>query len=247
MAKTIRTNQLAPNSIYLVRGKVTYSRISKHCTDEERAKMNEKRTFKIGTNFTSITICEAQVLAKNPQAPTIEERYAAECLYHSSANNSLNFNAMNKSRQLPSVAVASPTQPGVYDPITLEPGQELAAGLDVTLVMRVFKNEGSNNGVSLDTVLVNEPIRFYTNNNGVKAGLKEFGITFTAEAPSQGPVAEAAQPQSTPVAAPFAAATNASQATPASTPAASGNPFASYDANNVPTGIQFGPGNNREY
>lgn len=252
--KTIRTYQLTPGATYLVRGKVTFSRISRHTTDAEREKDNatrrSRKLFEIQSNYTSISIDNAQVLCKNSQEPTIEERYAAECLYKSSNNNTNNFSAMNKSRNLPKVGIS--TGNNTYDEIVLEPGKELAPGLDVTLVMRVFKGDAGNNGVSLDRVLVNEPIRYFSNTSDVDRTLKEFGITFNAMPPQVKPAEKVDANVSTANAAPAPAQTQAPDTTqdtntntaPEEQPAApaTNNPFASY---NAPQGIQFEPGDRK--
>ena len=186
MPKTINSNQLTPDATYLVRGKVGFSRISRHTTDEEREKQNQKRTHPVDKNYTTITVYDAQVICRDTANPTLEERYGAESCYKSSSKDypNLNFTGMNKSRNLPRVGVLEPL-PGNsnnYKEVVLS--GELAKGLDVTLVMRVFKGQGSNNGVSLDRVLVNEPIRYYeASNEAIDKSLASFGITFQAMAP----------------------------------------------------------------
>jgi len=182
-AKTITTNQLNPGATYLVRGKVGFCRITRHTTDEERERANRMRTHPIDRNYTTVTIYNAAVICRNPQNPTIEEQYANECLYLSSSPNypGKNFNGINKSNRLPSVAVTDgPSNPGNYNWIT--PESELAPGLDVTLVMRVFTGKGRN-GVSLDTVLINEnPVRYYGGSE-LKQNLAEYGITLPEKEP----------------------------------------------------------------
>jgi hypothetical protein len=200
---------------------------------------------KIERNYTSISLYNAQVIAKDPNNPSIEERYAAECLYRSSSANypGNNFSAMNKSHNLPKVGVFNP-QTNAYDEIKLD--GELAAGLDVTVVMRVSKGQG-NNGVSLDTVLVNEPIKYYQGASKITNEMKERGIVFNAL--PAGANGGAPEGESTPGIETiddgndngngFAAAPNAfASAAPAAAPAATDNPFSSYSA--------FGPGT-RQY
>ena len=240
---------------YVVRGKIGFSHVAKPTTDEERALANKRRTHPVDKNYTSISIFDAQVVCKDPASPSIEEKYAAECFYKSSspAYPGNNFSAMNKSRNLPKIGVLS--APNKYDEIFLD-GRELATGLDVLLVMRVFKGQG-NNGVSLDTVLVNEPVRFFQGGNGINEQLSSYCIVFTAASPSavpaeqpavaQAPVATmpadtSAVSQSAPVttdpatqAAPVAPATAAQ---PAQAPVMSDNPFSSMAAEP----ITFGPG-----
>lgn len=244
MAKrTISNAQLTPDSIFLVRGKIGFARVSRLCTDEERARDNVRRMHKIDKNYTSISLYDAQVIAKDPANPSIEEKYGAECLYRSSSANypGNNFSALNKSHILPKVGVFNPTTQ-VYDEI--KPAGELATGLDVTVVMRVFKGQG-NNGVSLDSVLVNEPIKYYQGASKVTNELKDRGIIFNAL-----PIDRAAV--STPgietiedddgnngiVPNAFA------PAAPAAAPTSEGNPFSSYTPG--PANNAFGPGG-RQY
>lgn len=261
MAKTIHSSKLTPNQTYLVRGKVGFSRITRHTTDEERAEANKRRMHPMNNNYTSLSIYDAQVLCKDPSQPTIEEQYAAESLYKSSSPKypGNNFSAINQTKNLPIVGVLTPTPetPNNYVETKLE--NELASGLDVTLVMRVYKGQGSNNGVSLDRVLVNEPIRYYGGNSEVDKTLAGFGITFQAMAPAkkEETAASTAPAQETTAAtapteqqpAPAQPVdNNAFAAAPASQPqaqpAATDNPFSSYGA--APNNMVFGAGT-RQY
>lgn len=255
MSKTISSGRLNPGATYLVRGNVGYSHISRHTTDVEREEANKRRAHPIAKNYTTITIYNAQVLCKDPTNPTIEEQYALESLYNSSSPKypGKNFSAMNKSRNLPQVGVleANADKQNYYVETKLE--NELAAGLDVILVMRVYKGQGTNNGVSLDRVLVNEPIKYFGGNSEVDKKLAEFGITFKAMPPSekvateesvQNATVEVSQPvvatqpvaqfqQEAPVVAPA----------PNPEPIATETPFSSYGT--IPNDITFGPGNRK--
>jgi len=185
----IKINDLTPDTTYLLRGKVAYSRVSRHTTDEERIKDNQRRTYKIDKNYTNITIYDVQILCKDPTNPTIEEQYAAECLYKSHVDKytGKSFSALNKSENLPKVGVID-EKTGEYSSVKLQ--GELAQGLDVTIVMRVFKGKNSmNNGVSLDTILVNEPLRYFSNNI-VEKDLEARGIIFHDEAPMEAPAGD---------------------------------------------------------
>ena len=105
--RTVHNSQLKQGSIIFVRGFVGFSRISRQTTDEERSKDNQRRTHQIDKNYTTITVYNAQVMAKNPQAPTPEEIYALESCYTSSSQDypGNNFTGMNKSAFLPKVGV----------------------------------------------------------------------------------------------------------------------------------------------
>ncbi len=187
---SINTNQLQNGATFLVRGKVGFSRITRKTTDQERAAANQRRaataqatgkpSYPIDKNYTQLTIYDATVIAKDPSNPTIEEKYAAEHLYTSKADGYTGqcYNAINKGNTLPSVSRL--VAPNVYQPIV--PENELARGLDVTMVLRVFGGRaGMNNGVTLDRVLVNEQVVRYRDgfSDQVTNNLKNaYGITF---------------------------------------------------------------------
>jgi hypothetical protein len=181
--RTINSNQLTEGAIYLVRGKIAFCRITRPTTDKEREEANLRRVHKVDKNYTHITLYDSQVLAKDPQNPTLEEKYAAECMYTSSnaQHPNRNFSAMNKSPNLPKVLAIG--ENGAYTDI--QPTAELAQGLDVTVMMRVFKGAG-NKGVSLDSVLVNEPIRYYGGGGShIAQTLEAYGINYVPPTPEQ--------------------------------------------------------------
>lgn len=182
--RTVSNKDLRPNEVYQVRGKIGYSHITRPTTDEERIEANKRRYHPIDKNYTTITIHSAYIIpaSGDPNNLTLEEKYGSECFYASSSPNypGNNYNAINKSPRLPRVGVLQ-NQPGMYQEII--PEGELAAGLDVTLVMRVFKGQG-NNGVTLDMVLVNEPIRYYGGTDAT-AKLAQGGVTFKELPPDQ--------------------------------------------------------------
>lgn len=186
---SINVNQLEPNSVYFVRGKVLFSRVATQTTDKEREQWNKSRKYAIDKNYTTLRICEATVVCQNPQNPSIVEQYAAERLYSTSSPDVKNpcFNAINKSPSLPAVFVLN-TATGQYDPVVLD--AELANGLDVTIAMRVFPTKG-NNGVTMAHIYVNEPLRTFESNRSDRAvadaAAQALGIVFSAPAPATRP------------------------------------------------------------
>lgn len=177
--KTINTNQLTPGKNIMVRGRMNYCRITSQIAGDELKRSND-RARQYGRQpdnrpFTKAVLENAYVECINPNNPTVEEAYAIERLYvKATAPQSGNFfEAKNKGRILPWVGIRT----DATNVKQLEPSEvkgELDRGLDVTLVLRVF-NGTPNNGVSLDGIIVNEPIRFY---NGANANmLAEHGIT----------------------------------------------------------------------
>ena len=145
--RTISTQSLTPGELFCVRGKLTYGRLAKQVDGEELEKDKQRRAARgmrpIERPYTSATITDAYVPLKDENNPTIEERYAQESLYISHANDSHGFNffAANRGNRLPWIGVRDPQDPFKVEQIVLP--NELASGLDVTLVMRVFQTRAS--------------------------------------------------------------------------------------------------------
>lgn len=187
--RTVQNSQLTPNTAFYVSGELGFARITSQIAGEELRKSDERRASRgwipVGKPYTTATVNKAKVLMKNPQAPTLEETYAQESLYTSQNNNgSYSYTCNNKGKFLPWVgqrnADGSVTQ--------LVPEGELASGLKVTLCVRIFAVRGRmNKGVTLDGIIVEEPIRYY-NKNQTSAMLANSGIAFHAN-----PEAEAAR------------------------------------------------------
>lgn len=199
--RTISTQSLTPGELFCVRGKLTYGRLAKQVDGEELEKDKQRRAARgmrpIERPYTSATITDAYVPLKDKNNPTLEERYAQESLYTSHANGShgFNFSAVNRGNRLPWIGVRDPQDPMKIEQIVLP--NELASGLDVTLVMRVFQGK-PNKGVTLDGVILNEPPRYFASADPT-ASLSALGITFipaetTAPAPESAPMAHEAFP-----------------------------------------------------
>lgn len=221
--RTISTQSLTPGELFCVRGKLTYGRLAKQVDGEELEKDKQRRAARgmrpIERPYTSATITDAYVPLKDKNNPTLEERYAQESLYTSHANGShgFNFSAVNRGNRLPWIGVRDPQDPMKIEQIVLP--NELASGLDVTLVMRVFQGK-PNKGVTLDGVILNEPPRYFASADPT-ASLSALGITFipaetTAPAAETAPMAhetfpfanQQAQPQPEPAPAQTFAQTN---------------------------------------
>lgn len=187
--RTVKNSQLTPNTAFYVSGELGFARITSQIAGEELRKSDERRAARgwipVGKPYTTATVNKAQVLMKNPQAPTIEEIYAQESLYTSqNSNGGYSYTCNNKGKFLPWVGQRNAD--GSVDQIV--PEGELASGLKVTLCMRIFTVRGClNKGVTLDGIIVEEPVRYYTNNQAASM-LAESGIAFHVN-----PAAEAAR------------------------------------------------------
>ena len=199
--KTVNTNNLTPGAIILIRGQVTYSHITKKIEGDELARQVDRarRDGRIPPDpnkpYTQLSIDHVTVPVKDKDHPTLEETYALEHIYQivrrETGETVWCYQGMNKGRDLPKVLVRNAQ--GGYDEI--QPEGELANGLNVTLVMRVFTTN-LNNGISMDAIMVDEPIRYFTSND-VLNQLEKLGVAVTrkAAAPAAVPGYSDAQPQ----------------------------------------------------
>lgn len=235
--RTVNLNQIQTPTYFFVKGKLSYSRLTKKIEGEELQKDQQRRLSRgfnpIDKPYTTATIHDAAILQTNPAQKTNAEIYGEESFYHSKTNSGYSFTANNKGNNLPWIGTSMDNGKTVDQII---PESELANDLDVILVMRVFSTK-LNNGVSLDGVIVLGPVKYFTNTT---SSLADYGITFNpapqsdtnvetvGPAPVQVPVQQPiqsetpfGQPQQTPT-----------QQTPFGNP--SPNPF----SNNSPFGQQ---------
>lgn len=179
--RTVSANQLADNTTFLIRGRVLYSRIRSQVAGEELARQNQ-RAMQQGRQprnrpYTTLSIYQAEVVRANPNAPMMnpEEIFATESLYTSTTqpNNGLCYSADNTGNYLPRLCVQEGNM--VTELSADEIHGELDNGLLVTMVMRIYNSGKPNKGITLDTIIVNEPIRFYQ--GGAAANLEKYGLT----------------------------------------------------------------------
>lgn len=188
MAKTQRTvelNSIRPNTTFLVRGKLAYSRlvnkIEGQALQDDIRSRRQRGIHPIDKPYTTATINDAVVVVKDPNNLAPQEIYAQESFYASRAEGAsgYSYSAVNKGNQTP--WIGEEVSPGNI--VQVYPDGELANGLEVTLVLRVFGTKTVNNGLSLDGVIVHEPIRTFASNRTQEI-LGDHGYTFTAtEAP----------------------------------------------------------------
>ncbi|MFC4048360.1 hypothetical protein ACFOY4_01580 [Actinomadura syzygii] len=178
---SVSADQLTEGEVVLIRGKLGFARLTRLIDGAELQASDVRRAQNgmnpVGKPHTTATITQAEVVPKDPASPTIEEQFVAERRYSSKKHpeTGLNYSIDSKGQTLPVIAIPTDTAGQVMQD---DSGHELASGLDVTLVMRVYKPKGySNRGLSLDQVIVNEPVRYYTSNANTEE-LAARGIVF---------------------------------------------------------------------
>ncbi len=185
MANPIKLNSIAPNTTVMIRGKVSFSRIASLIQGDELTRdiqEQSKRTqYPITSPYCKLSLCEARVVyqdqaaATDPSRKTAIEQWAENEMYVSTKNPQkypgMNYNAV-MTKRLPWL--------GVLDGTTVQqvtPEGELANGMDVTIVLRVYKSKNyANHGVSFDGIICNEPVRYFQQVN-----LSAYGLTFKPE------------------------------------------------------------------
>lgn len=182
---SISASQLTPGTSVFIRGKLAFARITSLIEGAALAASDQRKVQNgmspVGKPHTTATITEAEVVFADPASPTTEEQFVSERRYASKKNpdTGANYSIDSKGTNLPIIAIPSDKGDGTFDQDTS--GQELAQGVDVTLVLRVYKPKNfANCGLALDQVIVNEAPRYYSG-GGVAAGeLAARGIVFNA-------------------------------------------------------------------
>lgn len=193
--RTVQLNSLTPGTEFMIRGKLSFSRITSQIAGEELARRIEsaKRNGMIPVErpHTTASITNAQVVYKDANNKTPEEIYAEESLWQSSSHPERGYcyTAYNKGSYLPRVGTLAGDGMTVNE---IVPENELANGLDVTFVIRVFKPKTQrNNGTSLEGIIVNEPIRYY-DGNAMASALSGHGLTWNSDNSTRRPATPAA-------------------------------------------------------
>lgn len=180
----VAATQLTAGRIVAIRGKLGFARLTKVIDGDELAAANQRRVQNgmnpINQPFVTATITDAEVICVDPANPTLEEQFVAERRYSSKKNpaSGPNYGIDSKSKTLPIIAIPSEAGDGTVDQDTS--GRELASGLDVTLVLQVYKPKNfSNHGLRLDQVIVNEPPKYFAGGGGAtKDELAKRGVVF---------------------------------------------------------------------
>lgn len=248
--KTVTTNDIKPGTTMYVSGKITFSRVSSLIQGKELENKIARET-RAGRGkscpdkpHTSIALTDARVMVKDPNHMTPAETYASETLIFSKIDPEtgktvwkLNFN--NKSKYLPRVFVRNDSQKNVYDEIKLE--KELDRGLNVTLCFSVYhSNQGHNNGVHIDTILINEPLRYYQND--VVSKLEQMGLTINRlPEDDNDTLGDMVAADDTTETAPMAAPVQSPTVNPFSAGAPTAPAYQAYASKTAPTAVESAP------
>lgn len=179
MAK-ISNSQLIPNKSVMVTGEITFSRVTKKIDGEELKKRDANARFPHTRPYTTMTLGNVQVVPEVPGEISVNEQYVIDKMFTSKTHPERNWclTLENKGNSLPTICQGEKNPDGTMTAKQVKPTAELANGLKVTVIIRVFKGN-PNCGISLDTIIVNEPIKYYDGANA--AALESRGITFVAD------------------------------------------------------------------
>lgn len=193
MSTKINTNQLEPNSYFMIRGKVSFSRITRFMTKAEFDAQNQRKIQSgrptDNRPYAHLSLVNCQVVCSDVNNKSINEEFAEQKLFTTPTKPETGWNYTAKQAgtfetmpdgsivttgYLPTVWVLDPTHHFQH----IQPQGELANGMDVTVVMRVYK-AAPNNGIALDRILCNEPIRYYAGGGNASQELAaKYGLTF---------------------------------------------------------------------
>lgn len=178
---SISASQIAEGKNVFIRGKLGFAVLARLIEGAELVASDQRKTKNgmnpIGKPHTTATIIHAEVQFADPNNPTLEEQFVSERRYESPKRPETgpNYSIDSKGSTLPVIAIPSPKGDGTYDQD--ESGQELAQGLDVTLVLRTYKPKNFNNrGLALEQVIVHESPRYFNAGGIDKAELAARGI-----------------------------------------------------------------------
>lgn len=192
----IQATQLREGQVVLVKGTLTFSRLARLVEGEDLARSDAQRIANgmqpVGKPHTSINLANAEVVHQSPANPTVEEQFVTERRYTSKKHpeHGQCYSLDNKSERLP--VVAKLNEHGQAEQIQLQ--GELAAGVPVIMVLRVFKPRNyANRGLSLDQVIIQDTKVEYYSAGATNEALAAAGIVFaTPPVPQQAAPAFAA-------------------------------------------------------
>jgi hypothetical protein len=184
----INVNSVPDNSTMYLRGVVDYSFITKRLEGAELDADNARKArfgmMPESKPHSRLIISQTSIAYSDPANPTIGEQFISQKFYQSKKSPGKNamFCGINKSSySLPEVYTRDESDPTKLIPIV--PEFELAPGMKVTLLIKVFPTK-ANKGVSLEAVICDEPIRYSGVTGATSGALSAAGFTVAAPAPS---------------------------------------------------------------
>lgn len=185
MARTVLARQLNVGDTIYVSGKVVYSHITKKIeVGSPEFEAANQRKINSGAEpataaYSSITISHPSIKTKNPEAfkyvndeivadtskMTPLEVYAYESMYKQQASGEWRLSNENKGN-LPQVGQMNTATKEVT---LITPKGELAVGLEVVLIFKVYQTKTKRKGLGLQAVFSLGDIRYYSANDTVSA------------------------------------------------------------------------------
>ena len=183
----ISTNDITPGAIAYVRGKVAYSRIATMYTQEEVEERAVRDRARGLTNpptkpFSEITLKDVKIEIIGEQNAVFNDYLQNQKFYVTKNEpNTPHYSIRNKGNRVPNVF--QKTGENTLQKMTLE--DELARDMDVTLMLNCYSSKkGFNNGIGLQCVILNEPVRYFSS-AGSTSELGKAGFNILPEVESE--------------------------------------------------------------
>ncbi len=165
---TISLNSIKPGTKVYINGIVDYSRIASILEGAELVADDAKKVQRgmqaVGKPHTRLSLRNCTIDYEDPTNPSLAEKCIEERFYKSAAHPEHDncYTAYNKTQFLPNIYCRENNISKQLEAVAA--AGELRRGTPVTIMLRFFKAP-QNNGVSLDTVIVNEkPIKWLLGN-----------------------------------------------------------------------------------
>lgn len=169
--RTVSESQLTVNTYVLVRGNIEFARLLNKIEGEELVK-DQRRKMQMGMSpidkpYTTVTLTNARIVPIKPGFKSPEETFVEERFYKRQgdpADAPFHYTINNKS---PYPNLFYQAEPGKNTEGTqIYPEAELANGLDVILILRIFQATNfARKSVTLHSIMLQEPVRYYVGNN----------------------------------------------------------------------------------
>lgn len=205
---SVNTNMLTTDETVMIDGKVSFSRISRKMNAKEieaenarrRANGNKMSPLDPNKPYSYIELYDVTVRTQNPNAPRLIETYISEhCFVTPNSKthpNSNCFMAKNSGNGVPTLCILQPDGVNTIQHYLTE-GEELAAGLQVSILCKVFDSKNSpNKGLALETVIITDPRGLVLYEKAATAeALAGYGYTYTETPKPAAPAPQMPQEQ----------------------------------------------------